>query len=103
VIRTVTARHAATAPALPARVPTIVQDGPLKAPCVGDAEQGAGAGNESCGSQKDSASLYLNQSLPDNPTGIRDVGIESDKFKCAYVPTTPITTCTATPSTGEPR
>ncbi|MDT7549373.1 MAG: hypothetical protein QOE84_1767 [Actinomycetota bacterium] len=103
VIRTVTARHAATAQAHPARVPTIVQDGPLKAPCLGDAAGGAGAGNESCGSQKDSASLYLNQSLPDNPTGIRDVGIESDKVKCTSLPTTPVTTCSATPSTGEPR
>jgi RNA polymerase sigma-70 factor (ECF subfamily) len=103
VVRAVAVRPAAAAPARPARVPTILQDGPLKAACLADPAEGAGAGNESCGSQKDSASLYVNQSLPDNPTGIRDVGVESDKFKCTYIPTTPVTTCTATPSTGEPR
>jgi hypothetical protein len=46
------------------------------------------------------ASLYLTPSLPDNPTGVRDVGVKSDKIDCALIPDTPVATCTTQPTTG---
>ena len=64
---------------------------------------GAGVGGDGCAYGTDpAAGLYLNQSLPDNPTGIRDVGVESDKFDCSTLPKTPLTTCTP-PSSGGSR
>jgi RNA polymerase sigma factor (sigma-70 family) len=65
--------------------------------------QSAGVGGEGCDYGTDpAAGLYLNQSLPDNPTGVRDLGVESDKFDCTTLPRTPLTTCTP-PSTGGSR
>ena len=86
-------REAASVPA--ARVPTFLQDGPLAATCV--QAGGAGAGSERCAGGDGSASLYVSQRLPDNPTHVRDVGVETDKLHCSQLPSTPATTCTESP------
>lgn len=87
------------------RVATLAEDGPLRVPCVGQPQDNdkAGAGNEACGTQHPTSSIYLSQSLPDNPTGVRDVGVESEWIDCSKVPTTPLATCQSEPSNGESR
>jgi RNA polymerase sigma-70 factor (ECF subfamily) len=64
---------------------------------------GAGAGSEACAPpvEKES-SLYLTPSLPDNPTGVRDIGVKSDKIDCSLL-STPLTYCSTHPSTGGTR
>jgi RNA polymerase sigma-70 factor (ECF subfamily) len=86
-----------------ARVPTLTEDGPLKVACVGSARTGAAAGNETCGEQKTSANVYLTPVLPNNPTGVREVGVETDYAQCSDIPDTPLTTCRTDPSNGGPR
>jgi RNA polymerase sigma-70 factor (ECF subfamily) len=64
----------------------------------------AGAGAESCMPGADPTyGLYLTPRLPDNPTGVRDIGIKADTFDCRALPATPLTTCTTNPSTGGTR
>ncbi|MCA1722020.1 MAG: hypothetical protein LC779_13280 [Actinobacteria bacterium] len=70
-------------------------------PCA-DVPAGAGAGNGAC-SKDARTSLYVGPTLPDNPTGIRDVGISSDKLRCEDTPDTALTHCSANPSTGGTR
>jgi RNA polymerase sigma-70 factor (ECF subfamily) len=74
--------------------------------CLATGEQSgenAGVGGAGCAPGTDpAAGLYLNQRLPNNPTGVRDLGVESDKFDCTTLPRTPLTTCTP-PSTGGSR
>jgi RNA polymerase sigma-70 factor (ECF subfamily) len=84
------------------RTLTPLQDGPVTAPCVeGKTEVGVTrAGNEKCYGGDESANIYLVPTLPDNPTGIREVGIETDKVKCSDLPSIPLTTCTDEPSNG---
>jgi RNA polymerase sigma-70 factor (ECF subfamily) len=65
--------------------------------------RGAGAGSGACAPGTDPAGhLYVTPTLPDNPTGIRNVGVESDKIDCTQLPSTPMTACTP-PSTGGTR
>jgi hypothetical protein len=103
-----TAAHAATvnAPTRWTRVPTLTEDGPVQIACVAGSYTsgpGAGAGNESCAGTDSTANVYLTPRLPDNPTGVREVGVETDKVNCGQVPVTPITTCTSSPSSGGSR
>lgn len=89
----------APTPALqtPTRVPTLAQDGPLANTCISYA--GAGAGGSGCATGADpKAHIYLNAELPDNPTGIRAVGVATDRAACAELPTTPLTTCKDEPT-----
>ena len=71
-------------------------------PCSSAA--GAGAGNESCMPGADrTTSVYLTPRLPDNPTGIRDIGVKTDGIDCRQLPDVPLTQCTADSSTGGTR
>jgi len=83
------------------RSPTLTEDGPVTAPCVHAAT--AGAGNERCAGRDRAASIYLTRQLPDNPTGVREIGVETDKVQCSDLPSLPETTCTDDPSNGESR
>jgi RNA polymerase sigma-70 factor (ECF subfamily) len=107
VRRAVSAPAAVTASAVTnptsVRIQTLTEDGPVKVACIGGTYQsgpGAGAGNESCAGTDSTASIYLTPKLPDNPTHVREIGIETDKVDCDAVPTTPLTTCTYSPSSG---
>jgi RNA polymerase sigma-70 factor (ECF subfamily) len=85
------------------RTTTLLQDGPVQAPCVMAPAAGTkrtGAGREGCGDTGTSANLYVNATLPDNPSGVRHIGVETDKVSCSDLPTIPMTTCTDDPSTG---
>jgi RNA polymerase sigma-70 factor (ECF subfamily) len=66
------------------------------APAAGAPEAGGGK----CAHDDLGTHVYLNQSLPDNPTGVRDVGVYSDKIDCTPVPTNPVVTCEPGPSNG---
>jgi hypothetical protein len=88
------------------RQETLTEDGPLQVACLGggyNSGTGAGAGNEGCAGTDSSASIYLTPELPDNPTHVREVGVETDKVKCDQLPTVPLTTCTSSPSSGGSR
>ncbi len=54
---------------------------------------GATAGGRGCDDHSDPV-LHVGPPLPDNPTGVKRVGVESDRIDCAAVPTTPLTQCT---------
>ena len=98
--------HATTVAAPDSRVRTITEDGRVKVACVGASleQGGAGAGNEECQpGTDDRASIYLTPRLPDNPTGVREIGVETDKVQCDQLPTTPLTTCTSSSSSGGSR
>jgi RNA polymerase sigma-70 factor (ECF subfamily) len=88
------------------RVRTVTEDGPVQMTCVGENTPlgPAGAGNEGCSAGTDgTSSIYLTPHLPDNPTGVREIGVETDKVSCDELPSTPVTTCTPSPSTGGSR
>lgn len=91
--------------AAPAKRRALTEDGTATVPCLGNPAEagGAGAGSEACGTQDSSASIYVSQPLPDNPTGVRYVGVESDRVRCSDLPSTPVTTCSTNPSNGESR
>lgn len=95
--------HGATGTAAAhARVATWSEAGPLKTGCI--SARGAGAGGAGCAPGTDPGTrIYLTQRLPENPTHIRDVGVETDKVDCSQVPTTPLTTCTTEPTSGGTR
>jgi hypothetical protein len=87
----------------PARFHPTLTESRLAKTCVetGSSSRDAGVGGAGCAPGTDPGSrIYVNAALPDNPTGIREVGVESDKIDCAVLPDTPATTCTAAPSTG---
>jgi RNA polymerase sigma-70 factor (ECF subfamily) len=95
-----TARHTSSTPT--GYRPTLTESRLAKT-CVetGSSSHDAGVGGSGCAPGTDPASrVYVNATLPDNPTGIRDVGVESDKINCSVLPNTPVTTCTPAPSTG---
>jgi RNA polymerase sigma-70 factor (ECF subfamily) len=76
----------------------------LQRACVGAA--GAGAGSGGCAPVDNRGShLFVNATLPENPTGVRDLGLYSNKVDCSFVPNNPAATCTpaADPSTGGTR
>ena len=56
-------------------------------------EASAGAGGGGCAPDTTST-IYVGPTLPDNPTGIRRLGVDTTR-ECAPVPTTPITQCTS--------
>ncbi|MCU1673456.1 MAG: polymerase sigma factor [Frankiales bacterium] len=92
-----------TSRALPAapRTRTLAEDR-VRLGC--DAARTGYAGNERCVNGTDRTStIYVGPTLPDNPTGIRDIGIKSEKVDCSAVPSTPATTCSEDPSTGGTR
>ncbi|MCU1591915.1 MAG: polymerase, sigma-24 subunit, subfamily [Frankiales bacterium] len=101
-----TVSRTGAAAAAPAYVPTLTQR-TVPTTCLstaGTTTEDAGVGTGNCAPGNDrAAGLYVNQQLPDNPTGIRDLGVESDKFDCTKLPDTPATTCTSSPSTGGSR
>jgi RNA polymerase sigma factor (sigma-70 family) len=104
LLRPTAARSATTHVAAPAgyvRVHTLTEDGPLQATCVGDHR--TGVGNESCAGTDTSANLYLTPELPDNPTQVRQIGVETDKVSCSQLPTIPMTTCTTDSPNGGTR
>jgi len=93
--------RAAAATARAARVRTLAED-PVRLPCAGSAQ--AGAGNETCATGTDQAdSLYLTPTLPDNPTGVRELGVKTDGVDCRQLPAIPLTRCTTDLSTGGTR
>jgi hypothetical protein len=83
------------------RVRTLVEDR-HRLSCRGAA--GASAGNESCTPGSDPAgTLYVGPSLPDNPTGVRDLGVKSERIHCADIPSNPLVTCSPDPTPGGTR
>ena len=85
------------------RVRTLVQDSPVGTTCVSTAvgDRSAGAGGGGCTPGTDpTGKLYVDTPLPDNPTGIREVGVESDRIDCTQLPDTPLTTCSNAATTG---
>ena len=104
VVRVGTVRtQAVTSTTLVARAPKpSMPEKHVKVSCTSYA--GAGAGAEACApSVERETSLYLTPSLPDNPTGVRDIGVKTDKLDCAQLPSTPLTYCSTHPSTGGTR
>jgi hypothetical protein len=45
--------------------------------------------------------MYLNATLPDNPTGVRQVGVSSTDLDCGVVARNPLVTCI--PAHGGPQ
>jgi RNA polymerase sigma factor (sigma-70 family) len=72
---------------------------------IGPIQAGPGptAGSADCGSAKTvkGTTVTLTPQLPDNPTGIRQLGVTSDYVSCPQLPSTPAYTCTSAPSTQE--
>lgn len=60
----------------------------------------AQAGGTSCDPERN-ASLYVGPPLPDNPTGVKRIGLESRQINCDALPALPMTTCKH--SEGDPR
>jgi RNA polymerase sigma factor (sigma-70 family) len=89
----------ATAPQRPAVDPSWAERTGTAHSCL-RADSQPVAGGDSCLGGGSSTRIWLNQSLPDNPTGIRDVGIESSKIDCKSVRANPLVSCT--PS-GDPK
>lgn len=82
----------------PAGQPTIVDRTALPVTCL--ATSGAGVGGGRCAGRRAGGRLYADPSLPDNPTGIHDVGVQSDKIDCTRMPETAVTTCQPAPTGG---
>ncbi|MDX6197967.1 MAG: polymerase sigma-70 factor, subfamily [Actinomycetota bacterium] len=77
-----------------ANTPTIVQKTPLSSSCVA----GKVGGDDCVGGGK-AGRIWINQALPDNPTGVRYIGVESSKIECTPLPDNPVVSCTpGTPS-----
>ena len=89
----------AAAPAPPpSRGTTTLDDTGLSDTCVRAAE--AGAGGTDC-SPTGTTVVHIGPPLPDNPTGIRRVGAETDTVRCSDLPDAPLTSCST--SEGEDR
>src|SRR4051794_17724986 len=104
LIRPAVSHHTAVAnPAAATDAPIAsVPERLTKGTCVSNVSSSGhrtGAGSEDCAGGDASESLYLTPRLPDNPTHIRDIGVESDQPDCPAVPTTPPPTRTPPPST----
>lgn len=87
---------AGSAPAAPAaaaapHAPTLAQRSGLTDTCVTAGD--AGAGGAAC-SPPGQAALHVGTPLPENPTGVTHVGVETNKVSCSQLPTLPLTTCT---------
>jgi RNA polymerase sigma-70 factor (ECF subfamily) len=76
----------------PTRVEQVTSAHCLKTPS-------ASAGGGPCAHDDRGSHVYVNQSLPDNPTGVRDVGVYSNRVDCTLIPTNPVVTCEP-PSNG---
>jgi RNA polymerase sigma-70 factor (ECF subfamily) len=104
-------RATGRAPATGAAAPTITRtmtENQFQGTCLSTHSSsptgGAGTGGASCGTVDDRGThVYVNQSLPDNPTGVRDIGVYTNRVNCSNVPTTHVITCTPAPSTGGTR
>lgn len=83
----------ARAPVGPAATTLTARSG-LNDTCVGAAE--AGAGGAGCTPAPERPALYLDQPLPDNPTGITYLGVESDQLACTALSAVPAMACTPT-------
>jgi RNA polymerase sigma-70 factor (ECF subfamily) len=74
--------------------PTLAEKTPLSKTCVAGK-----VGSDDCVGGGHAGRLWVNQSLPDNPTGIHYVGVESSKIDCTPIPNNPVISCTpGTPS-----
>jgi RNA polymerase sigma factor (sigma-70 family) len=71
----------------------------IEVPLVGAVGGPATAGGTDCAPQQNSV-LHVGPALPDNPTGVKRVGIEGRSIDCSAIPSTAITQCT---SDGETR
>jgi hypothetical protein len=80
---------------VPAAVtPSIAEKTPLAHTCVAGK-----VGSDDCVGGGHAGRLWLNQALPDNPTGVHYVGVESSKIDCTPIPNNPVISCTpGTPS-----
>ena len=95
------AASAASAPAAPAapapHTPTLTKRAGLTDTCV--TAGAAGAGGAAC-SPPGGTTLHVGTPLPENPTGVTRVGVETNKVSCSQLPSLPLTTCT---TEGDPR
>ncbi len=72
---------------------TMAERTPVSATCV-QAHGQKVAGGDSCLGGGTASRLWVSQPLPDNPTGIRYLGVEGSRIDCALVPTNPVLSCT---------
>lgn len=85
-------RAPAPAPAEPAEETiTAIEKAGIRDTC--SAEEGARAGGVKCAAPVNRV-VHIGPPLPENPTGIGRLGVESDKIQCEQVPTLPLTECT---------
>jgi RNA polymerase sigma-70 factor (ECF subfamily) len=93
---TVTA-HATQAKTVAAPRPAVTTTLPEKigsTTCIGGK-----VGSDECVGGGNAGRIWINQQLPDNPTGVRYLGVESDKIECTPLPDNPVVSCTpGTPS-----
>ena len=78
----------------PARAPQAVLAGTgVTGACVLESDTASVVGSD-CDPQRDPV-LHVGPELPDNPTGVKRVGVEADRLDCAAVPDLPLTECTS--------
>lgn len=87
-----------TAPAAQVITPTMTEK-QIAGACV---RAGVRAGDGACASDDKGSHVFVRQPLPDNPTGVRYVGVYTDKVDCAVIPENPVITCSS-PSNGGSR
>ena len=79
--------------------PTVTETS-LRRACVRSVARAGGGG---CAADDRGSHLYVNASLPDNATGVRDIGVYSNKIDCSQMPANPVLVCDPTPHNGGTR
>jgi hypothetical protein len=99
-VRTAVARTAR--PAHVAANPSWAERTPTSSSCV-HANDHPVAGGDACLHGGTGNRVWVNQALPDNPTGIHYLGVEGTGVDCKYIPTNPVISCTpSTPNGAKP-
>jgi RNA polymerase sigma-70 factor (ECF subfamily) len=97
---------AATGTAPPASAPAPMQKTmyeKLHTKCLGSAQRRTAVGDERCTGGGHGSRIYLAPTLPDNITGVRSVGVESDKIQCSSLPSNGLIQCQPSSKPGETR
>jgi hypothetical protein len=95
------AAMSATTAAAPSRQPqkTLAEGTAVSTSCLAHRDKGYVGGDDCVAGGGTAGRIWIDQQLPDNPTGVRYVGVESSKITCTPVPENPLVSCTpGTPS-----